>query len=1192
MTWKNSLTGSLILFSWLGYIVPLDLRAAPAQLLFEDDFNRGIPGWTAVQPAVGNYISGPMRWQFDIVSNSFLEQSNIYTDDAAASPSAISVMLINDAVAPAAFTYKARLIAGDNDAFGLIFGYQNETNFYRVTFTSERRPTRGYPWIGWNVDRKVNGVTSNLFGDGTPGHEETFVNRAGVPFDVTITVAANNVLSLTVVDDPEFAPVEYKLVESKSLPGPAGGKVGFTSWGMSGGVPRGFRITNPSLEPVALAGNPNALSNWTPVVPPRNGDNTLGGGNGGQPIWSLALGQNGNYGTLHENSDAFGGNDPEGVVDFIAPSIVAGDVNWSNYFVTARIIPNDDDGHGLLLRYKDEQNFYRIALRRQSSSSGPRKGLSIQKTVNGVWEEIYHDDPVKYDPQNVPYDISAVITGNRLQVLVVGDPTGNPQSYFYGPFDITGATVDTGKIGFFSWGMSRTEFDFVRVYAIEGVPLQVSSPFGNPDPAAGLHGFNPGTVITASVTSPFEEQPGVRRVSTGWTGLGSVPASGTGTSVTFTLNEISTINWNWITLIRVTATAGAGGKIQGIAEEWVPDGTALALTAQADPGFMFVSWSGDTISTDPVLNFTVSKPLTIEARFTADSDSDGLPDSWEQTYFDGLSATPGADPDSDGFNNLAEYQRGTDPTAAETQVATDGLSSRWINVQRDPVLPGQLIVRDFGSGFRGVWENSNDFREAVDPTFIGPDFIVPNVSFEGPRIVIRPEHWNPAWNDFTASAIFSVGDNDGNCVYFRYKDEMNWYRITVSGELNDAAWRAPFGVTVQKRFNGQFIEMGRDPAIATDPTDVSFYKRIRVTVTAQGSNFEVRVIGWNAQADPPDWAPASEIVIAFTDTDIPTGRFGVGTWGQSGGGPATPQNPVNAGVLIEDIVIASGGQEVFREDWEQAPLQNQLPAGWANPQTGAPAGDWRVSAHGTLMQVSNYGPASTGTTINPKADADGTILLGPDPGTANYYLEIGFHPFDNDGIGFVYDFTDLDNYSRVLFVSEATANGRVPQGLSVSRKSGGVWSDIHVGDASFIYQPGRPFAIEFANNNGQYRLTARDLDMPALTKTWAWNGPEASANNRFGLTCWGETDAHFTYARAFRLAARDSGELRIDQVSVSGGNLVLNISNPGGAPYDVESSSTLAPDSWSVIASNQTGAQWMIALPASSPAFYRLRRGP
>src|SRR5690606_18781714 len=148
-----------------------------------------------------------------------------------------------------------------------------------------------------------------------------------------------------------------------------------------------------------------------------------GSGNGGQPIWSLALGPNGAYGTLHENSDAFGGNDDLGIVDFSAPTLVTGDPAWSNYVYSVRILPADDDGHGIVLRYKDELNFYRVALRKQVSAAGPREGLSIQKVVNGVWEEIYYDDPVVFDPvPNVPYEISAVAFDNLLQVVVVADP--------------------------------------------------------------------------------------------------------------------------------------------------------------------------------------------------------------------------------------------------------------------------------------------------------------------------------------------------------------------------------------------------------------------------------------------------------------------------------------------------------------------------------------------------------------------------------------------------------------------------------------------------------------------------------------------------------------------------------------------------------------------------------------------------
>jgi len=126
-------------------------------------------------------------------------------------------------------------------------------------------------------------------------------------------------------------------------------------------------------------------------------------------------------------------------------------------------------------------------------------------------------------------------------------------------------------------------------------------------------------------------------------------------------------------------------------------------------------------------------------------------------------------------------------------------------------------------------------------------------------------------------------------------------------------------------------------------------------------------------------------------------------------------------------------------------------------------------------------------------------------------------------------------------------------------------------------------------------MTARDVDNPAMTQTWAWTGPAASATNRFGLTCWGETDAHFLYARAFGLASRGGGggggELRITKVSIAGGNVTLEISNAGGAPFTVESSATLAAGSWTVVAANQTGTQWSTAIrPGPGALFYRLRR--
>lgn len=1208
------------------------VAADPAALLFEDNFTGGIPGWTAIQPSGGNYIDGPMLWVYDKVSESFAEHSNLYTDSATFSFSRIASMLIHETVAPSNFTYTATLTAGDDDAFGLIWGYQNESTFYRVTFARQNRALIGWPFQGWTVDRMDNGQITDL-----AGPDNTLVNLAGVPFVVSITVTGGN-LTLMIDGNP--------VVSGLPLPSAPSARVGLFSWGQAGGLPRSFRIQNPTLNGTDLsaAASSQVLSNWSFVVPPReDGLNTFNSG-GTEPHWGQGLGPNGDRGVMIQNSDSFNTTDNvgAGTTNFIAPSAIAGNPSWSNYVYSARFISADNDGFGMLLRYQDEENFYRIAFRNQNAQTGIRRGLTVQKNVNRVFDQVYSNGVAGFIPPiNVPFEVHAAIRGSSLQIIAINNPDGGPvgtgtsggtaipTATATGPIDLDASIIavgslSTGKVGIISWAQygdnnlpnssasdDGTAVDWVKVRQVEGEGLLVTSPYGTPNPPVGLNDFPVSQVITASVESVVSTTPGVRQINTGWSGIGSVPATGAENEVSFTLTGFSAITWNWQVQYELTTSSTVGGSVNASAGPWVDANASVTVEAVNNPGFVFVGWSGDSISASASLTFPMTRPISLTANFAVDSDNDGLPDNWEYRYFGegNLSEAANGNPDMDDADNITEYRRGSNPAHAESLVFTDGLFSNWINETDDRALPGWFVVTNFGGGFRGLWENSNHNRGANsagpgDAPMISLTSYATNASFQGPIIVVRSNVWNPDWSsNFSLSAEYSVGDNDAVCLYFRYLNESNWFRVTICGELTSDPTRPLQGVTLEKRTNGWISAIAPTSVSGyagfySDPLDFENFKRFRVTVNAANDSFEVRVIGWNVLLAPADWDPTWEMVLTFTDGALPTGRIGIGPWGMGGFGSwnATPDNPIGSGAFFDNIVVQVSGTNAFVEDWETATIHTDFPAGWENPYAGEPIGgllgDWNVSAHGTIANFTRpFGTPQTGTAENPKADGEGPILLAPAVTNLNYVLELGVHPLDDGGMGFVYDFENTNNFARVLFNSQVPLAGQMAQGLNVSRKTGGVWTTIAAGEKSFIYTPGRRFAARFANNNGTYTLSAWNVDAPATVYRWQWTDQPVT-NHRVGVAVWDMPDAHFDYFRVLDLPELvPVVPFEIANISIVGERVVLDITKPEGASYHVlRSTSVTGP--YSTNAANQSATEYSELLSPGHTYFYRLQLLP
>ncbi|MGA2309378.1 MAG: hypothetical protein ABSG57_07505, partial [Candidatus Bathyarchaeia archaeon] len=144
-----------------------------------------------------------------------------------------------------------------------------------------------------------------------------------------------------------------------------------------------------------------------------------------------------------------------------------------------------------------------------------------------------------------------------------------------------------------------------------------TSPYDSPSPSSGW--FDSGSGITESVTSPVSGGSGVQFVCTGWTGTGSVPASGSGSSVTFTIGAASAITWGWKTQYYLTVTSAydSPSPVSG----WFDSGSGIteSVTSPVSGGsgvqFVCTGWTGTgsvpASGSGLSLMFTIATPSNI-----------------------------------------------------------------------------------------------------------------------------------------------------------------------------------------------------------------------------------------------------------------------------------------------------------------------------------------------------------------------------------------------------------------------------------------------------------------------------------------------------------------------------------------------------------------------------------------------------
>ena len=1218
---KTSIPFQLALAALLAAITPVT-----AQTLLEENFSSGFEEWTVVHPP-GSF-NGSTRWQVGAGGDTLFENSNVVAPDSAG-------MLINDAKTGENYTYKALLMSGDDDGIGLVFGYKDSANFYRIIFAAE--PERNtFPGEGWLLERVVNGKGTRLAGDDyTEDWDPEFVYMQGYPFEVTIK-AKGTKLTITVVEDPEDDGTEYELVNNLSIPAAADGNVGLVSWGQAEGIPAGSHFSDISVDG-KVAEMPSPLDGWEEVIPMNYEENdVLEGGNEGYPLWSVGITADSEAGgVLSESSNSglvgteieVGDEDYNSSIDWVGGMLVKGDTKWKDYRISTKLHPHPHcaftgcwvNGHGLIFRYKDAENFYRLSFSsRNPGNSLPRQGVSVQKVVNGEWSEVFWEKGAAFSSKKfVPsgkvdqseFNLNVTITGNQLEFSIINDPDGTAKTFNYGPIEITG--VDSGKVGFFSWYQRRLDIHHLKVEEIAGVPFEVFSEFGKPSPAVGLNNFEPGSKVAATVPSPVEDPPGFRRKVTGWSGTGSAPKGGIwflpgNPRVSFVIKQASSLTWNWKTEVKVNITSDGGGKVTGGSSKWYKDGTKLIVTAVPSTGHMFDGWYGTVASKERKLTVYTDRPMDLIAQFRPDSDRDKMDDDWEKKYIGSLAEQGSGDFDGDGVSNMDEYRRRTNPAQAEELVYA--VPSNWENTAiSNPYTVGRMVVADFGDGFKGIWENSGTFQGGTEDNEYA--------DWDGQELILKESVWKEDWKDGVYEATFVVGDIDTSCLYFRYQDEDNWYRAAISARDGGGAWPQA-GLSMQKKVNGTYemIEES-DDWMMPDPEDDTL-KIIKLKVIAKGNSFTVQAIPFDP-IDLDDFAEdgASEKLV-FKDDALATGRAGIGFAHQGGGDTVTDDVPVGAGALLKDMTVTVGNKVVFKDSWDDHDSQTLLPKGWFDPAKGGGlAGGWVSNAHGGFIQMKNVFTASPTSKDLLKADAEGALFIGPAIEDKNFLLEFGFvsHSANDyltaiDGLGFVYDYKDENNYARVIVVNTKDmaldGGSTLPRGINVSRKIDGQWHDIIVGDRSFSYVRGRPFDVAFTAENGNYHLIINGHEPLYLWNQWRrsyfpatpseikkgakstelhWSDQEATAGNRYGVTTWGSALANIIKAEHYSLEAKDSKppEPAVLAISQSAGSITISWDGDG----QLEKAATV-DGPWAPV----SGASPAKITSAGGQGFYRVTR--
>ena len=610
-----------------------------------------------------------------------------------------------------------------------------------------------------------------------------------------------------------------------------------------------------------------------------------------------------NSGVMQQLSNLYG--DPRDGTNPDKPGTYAywyGD--WSNYEFKVRLRSDDDDGIGVMFRYQNQRNYYRLAMNQQYNYRRLMKKVNDQNITLA-------EDNFTY-AKGEWYEYRIVVENEKIQVYMTDAHVTDKLI-----FEVTDNSLASGGVALYSWNNDASNYDNVVVTGIHSGPEVLS--ITTPNLAAGQVKQNYSATLAANGGTP----PFTWSVSSGNLQAGLSLNSGTGQisgtptaegSASFTVKvqdsgipvQEDTQNLSLtiagippLSLTTTSLPAGMAGTSYStsltaeggeppytweISSGNLPDGLSLNSSSGAITGTPVTPGTATftaKVTDSGSRNSTQSLTLTISSVPPVNIITASLPDGQlDQPYSAQLSAesgmTPytwkiasGSLPAGLSLNSSSGLISGTPSvggTFSFTVEVSDNATPKTTDSESFALRIDEttiLLSDDFEDYNYNGWTIIDDGSLRGPSNWQVNSGVMQQLSnlYGDPRDGTNPDkpgtyaYWYGDWSNYEFKVRLRSDDDDGIGVMFRYQNQRNYYRLAMNQQYN---YRR-----LMKKVNDQNITLAED----------SF-------TYAKGEWYEYRIVVENdkIQVYMTDAHVTDKLIFEVSDNSLASGGVALYSW--------------------------------------------------------------------------------------------------------------------------------------------------------------------------------------------------------------------------------------------------------------------------------------------------------------------------